>query len=167
MIPKTSWIIFTVERLLDSVSVKDVINTVDATGVEVKVDFVRSTKIPDDKLRVILANENKKRHRHKKPPLRYEEFDPATKDHILHEAERQFMRDEGIGENAEFENFQNEIDKEEVRLESEGIKETAPPSPEKPKKENYKLPKGEEGINVLLTILQYLRDGRTNKKIRK
>ena len=90
MIPKTSWIVF----------------TVDATGVETKVDFVLSTKIPDDKLEEILRQENKKRRRHKKP-LRYEEFNASTKDPILFEAQRQFMRDEGDELKAEFENFEN------------------------------------------------------------
>ena len=117
MIPKTSWIVF----------------TVDATGVETKVDFVLSTKIPDDKLEEILRQENKKRRRHKKP-LRYEEFNASTKDPILFEAQRQFMRDEGDELKAEFENFENEITKEEARLERESIKETAPPKPPKPEK---------------------------------
>lgn len=116
MIPKTSWIVF----------------TVDATGVETKVDFVLNTKISDDKLEEILSVENEKRNSDEKPPLRYEEFDPHTKDPILYEAERQFMRNEGIGKNAEFEHFKYEVAKEAARLKRESIKETAPPKPPKP-----------------------------------
>ena len=108
MKPQTDWVVF----------------TVDAESVENRVSFVLCTQVSEEKLKEILGYENRKRCYYGKPPLRYEEFDPAPKDSLIYEVERQFLRGEGIGRNAEFEPLVCDLLKEPGRTIS-GITSTA------------------------------------------
>lgn len=101
-----------------------VVFTVDAESIDVRVSFVLCTQVSEEKLKELLDFENRKRCYYGKPTLRYAEFDPAPKNPQLGEAERQFLRGEGIGRDAEFENLVCDLLKEPGRTTS-GITSTA------------------------------------------